>query len=315
MSTISRRELLALLGAITAGSALSKKLSTTIRTRLADQNYGLRGDGADIARDGAHGPPTSMSGVSMPPVGLQLYTVRSLMSKDVASTLELVAALGVREVEFAGYFNVPTTTLRALLDRHGLTAPATHVPLPANDAAWDALFTTAQQLGHQWVIVPWVGPEIRKSLDTWRRFADTLNAAGERARAYNVRVGYHNHDFEFVRTEGVLPMQLLVERLNPALVDLELDLYWAVKAGQDPATWMTEHSGRFPLWHLKDAGAAPDRIQHHVGGGVIDFAALFALGATHGLRHAFIEHDNPTDPADSVRMSVQTLQRLAAESR
>lgn len=308
MTPLTRRELLALLGALGAGHTLTRRFPAL--GWPVSENRQPNTDNRRPTTDNRQ-PTTDLR---LPPIGLQLYTVRSLMSKDVAATLELVAAAGVREVEFAGYFNVPNTTMRALLDRNGLTAPATHVPLPANDAAWDAQFTTAQQLGHRWVIVPWVGPAVRQSLDTWQQFADTLNAAGQRARAYNVRVGYHNHDFEYTPTEGALPMQLLLERLDASVVDLELDLYWTVKAGQDPAQWIAAHSGRFPLWHLKDAGPAPERTMHHVGGGVIDFAALFALGAQHGLQHGFIEHDNPANPAESVRMSVQTLLQIAARN-
>jgi sugar phosphate isomerase/epimerase len=245
-----------------------------------------------------------------PPIGLQLYTVRALMGRDVDGTLAALAVAGVQEVEFAGYFDRAPSALRAVLDRHGLTAPAAHVPLPASPAEWTPVFDAAEALGHRWLVLPWVGNEVRASLDGWRRLADTLNEAGQRAAARGLRMAYHNHDFEFAVTEGAVAWDVFVDRLDPALVDLELDLYWALKAGQDPAALFAARPGRFPLWHLKDAGPAPQRTMRDVGAGTIDFAALFATGSTAGLRHGFIEHDTPPDPMGSVRASVAALQRL-----
>ncbi len=246
-----------------------------------------------------------------PPIGLQLYTVRALMARDLEGTLQAIAALGVREVEFAGYFERTPSALRTVLDRVGLTAPAAHVPLPSSAAGWTPIFDAAEALGHRWLIVPWVGNDVRASLDGWRRLADALNEAGRAAAARGLRVGYHNHDFEFTVTEGRVAFDVFVERLDASLVDLELDLYWAVRAGQDVRAMLAARPGRFPLWHLKDAGPAPERAMTDVGSGTIDFAGLLAAGATSGLRHAFIEHDNPRDPMASVRTSVAALQRMA----
>jgi sugar phosphate isomerase/epimerase len=249
-------------------------------------------------------------GVSRPPVGVQLYTVRALMQRDLDGTLAALAAAGVREVEFAGYFDRTPAALRQRLDTLGLTAPAAHVPLPATAAGWEPVLDAAAALGHRWCVVPWVGNDVRASLDGWRRLADALNDAGRRAAERGLRVAYHNHDFEFAVQDGRVAFDVLADALDPALVDLELDLYWAVKAGRDPAAIFAARPGRFPLWHLKDAGPAPERAMRDVGAGTIDFAALFARAAEAGLRHAFIEHDNPPEPMASVRASVAALARL-----
>jgi len=247
----------------------------------------------------AHTATPAGRGSTRPPVGLQLYTVRVL------------AAAGVREVEFAGYFDRSPEALRTLIDRHGLAAPSAHVPLPSTPAGWLPVFDAAEALGHRWLVIPWVGRDVRASLDGWRRLADALNDAGRRASAHKLRIAYHNHDFEFAITDGAMAYDVFVERLDASLVDLELDLYWAVKAGQDPQRMVADRPGRFPLWHLKDAGPAPQRAMMDVGAGAIDFAALFAAGEQAGLRHAFIEHDNPPDLMASVRASASALQRLA----
>jgi len=258
----------------------------------------------------AHVP--SASPAARPAVGLQLYTVRALMARDLEGTLAALAAAGVRDVEFAGYFDRAPSALRAVLDRHGLRAPAAHVPVPASVTGWTPVFDAAEALGHRWLVIPWVGNDVRASLDGWRRLADALNEAGRLARARNLRMAYHNHDFEFAITEGSMAYDVFVERLDASVVDLELDLYWAVKAGQNPRRMFADRPGRFPLWHLKDAGPAPQRAMTDVGAGTIDFAALFAAGTQAGLQHAFIEHDNPPDPMASVRSSIAALQRLPA---
>lgn len=246
-----------------------------------------------------------------PAVGLQLYTVRALMARDLEGTIAALAAAGVRAVEFAGYFDRQPAALRALLDRHGLKAPAAHVPVPTRVADWAPVFDAAEALGHRWLVIPWVDHDVRASLDGWRRLADTLNEGGRMARSHNLRLGYHNQDYDFAITDGSMAYDVFVDRVDPTVVDLELDIYWAVKSGQDPQRMIAERPGRFPLWHLKDVGPAPQRATVEVGAGMIDFAGLFAAGATAGLQHAFIEHDDPSDPMESVRASVAALQRLS----
>ncbi len=292
---ISRRSLLARLAAVSAGLTSLPVLARALEARALEARA--------LAREVA---PVA----ARPPIGLQLYTVRALMARDMSGTLAALAATGVREVEFAGYFDRAPAEIRAMLDRHALTAPAAHVPLPATPDGWTPVFDAAEALGHRWLVIPWVGNDVRASLDGWRRLADALNEAGRLAAPRGLRVGYHNHDFEFAATEGQVPFDVLAERLDPALVDLELDLYWAVKAGQDVRALIASRPGRFPLWHVKDAGPAPERAMLDVGAGTIDFRALFALGAQAGLRHAFIEHDEPSDPMASVQASAAALARM-----
>ncbi len=300
----SRRAALRALSALAVGSL------TMPRVVQAMERMRLRGGAPDNARDAAREPGHDFTpGLSRtrPLVGLQLYTVRSLMQRDVPGTFAAISAAGVREVEFAGYFDRSPTDLRALLTAHGLTSPAAHVPIPKD---WAPVFDAAEALGHTWLVVPWVGNDVRGSLDGWRRLADQLNEAGRLAAPRGLRMAYHNHDFEFTPVEGRVPYDVFLERLDPTLVDLELDLYWAVKAGLDPQAMFARHPGRFPMWHLKDAGPMPQRAMLDVGAGTIDFPALFAQSATSGLKHAFIEHDEPKAPLASVQASAAALQRM-----
>src|SRR5688500_2029088 len=109
------------------------------------------------------------AGASGRPVGLQLYTVREEMQRDFAGTLERVAAIGYREVEFAGYFDHPPAEVRALLQRHGLQAPAAHVPWDRTGDGWPAALAEATAVGHRFVVIPWLPEDVRRTLDDWRR--------------------------------------------------------------------------------------------------------------------------------------------------
>ena len=238
-------------------------------------------------------------------IGLQLYTVRTLMEQDVPRTLERVAEIGYREVEFAGYYHYTPQELRQMLDNLGLSAPGTHVPYQALEEDLEATLETARVLGHRYVVVPWLPPEQRRTLDDYRRWAERFNRWGEACRAAGVQFAYHNHDFEFTATDGQVPYEVLLAETDPELVKMELDLYWITYAGRDPLTYLSQHPERFPLCHVKDMTA--DRQMTDVGQGTIDFAKIFAQAQ---FRHYFVEHDRPEDPLASIQRSYAYLSHL-----
>ena len=244
-------------------------------------------------------------------IGMQLYTVRRELEKDFDGTLKRVAELGYREVEFAGYFDHPPKEVRAALDRYGLNSPAGHVPLAALDGDLGQIIEAAHVIGHKYVLIAWLPPEERKSLDNYKRLADLFNRAGEKFKQAGVQFAYHNHDFEFTPLDNQLPYDLLLERMDPGLVKLELDLYWIVKGGADPLKYFAKQPGRFHLLHVKDMDSTPQRYFTEVGRGVIDFKTIFAHARKAGVRHYFVEQDEtPGSPFDSLRVSMDYLKRL-----
>ena len=238
-------------------------------------------------------------------IGLQLYTVRTLMEQDVPRTLEQVAEIGYREVEFAGYYNYTPQELHQMLENLGLSAPATHVPYQALEENLEATLEAAQVLGHRYVVVPWLPPEQRQTLDDYRRWAERFNRWGEACKAAGVQFAYHNHDFEFARLDDQVPYDVLLAETDPELVKMELDLYWITYAGHDPLAYLQQHPERFPLCHVKDMTA--ERQMTDVGQGTIDFAKIFAQAQ---FQHYFVEHDQPEDPLASIRRSYEYLSQL-----
>ena len=243
-------------------------------------------------------------------IGLQLYTVRSAMAEDFDGTLARVAEIGYREVEFAGYFDRDPAAVKSALANAGLAAPAAHVPLEMVRDDLPRLLEAARTIGQRWLVVAWI-PEEERSADGYRAVADLFNRAGDDARAAGLRFAYHNHDFEFVDVDGRLPYDILLAETDAELVEFELDLYWITRGGYDPVAYFDRHPGRFPLVHVKDSAGPPDHRMVDVGAGVIDFAAIFARSERAGIRHYFVEHDNPPDPFASIAASYDYLSNLS----
>ncbi len=241
-------------------------------------------------------------------IGLQLYTVRRAMQADVEATLARVAATGYTEVEFAGYFGKSPGEVGAILDRHGLAAPAAHVSMAADQ--WRAALDAARVIGHHYVVVSWIPAEQRQTLDAYKRMAQDFNRLAAEARAAGLQFAYHNHDFEFVPLEGRLPFDVLLAETDATLVQLEMDLYWITKGGQDPLAYFARYPGRFPMVHVKDSAGAPEHRMVDVGAGTIDFRKIFARRKQAGIRHFFVEHDEPADAFASIRASYEYLKRL-----
>jgi len=256
-------------------------------------------------------PPTRLG-----PIGLQLYTVRDLLKQDFEGTLARVAAIGYREVEFAGYFDHAPEQVRAALDRNGLTAPGAHVPFESIENAWGATLHTATLVGHRFVVCAWIPEERRRTVDAWRTIGDRLNQAAAACRDAGLQFAYHNHSYEFVPLEGRLPYDILLEHTDPALVRLELDLFWITYGGGDPLAYFSRYPGRFPLVHVKDMApkpapdVAPERVMVDVGRGSIDWKRIFTRSREAGIEHYFVEHDQPADPLASIRASYDYLRGL-----
>lgn len=246
-------------------------------------------------------------------VGVQLYTVRSLMQDDVAATLDAVARIGYQEVEFAGTFGHSPGQLREWLDASGLSAPAAHVdPGLLHPDRIEATLEDAAVLGHRWLIQAFT-PQDQRTPGGYRRVAEDLNRAGEAAVAFGIRTGYHNHDFEFEPLEGTTGFDILASELDPEFADLEIDLHWAHVGGADAHALFAEYPGRFRLCHVKDADEAGVMVD--VGAGVIDWASIFEQADGAGLQHWFVEHDRPPDPLASIEASFRYLSGSEASER
>ena len=265
---------------------------------------------------------------SVKKVGMQLYTVRTDLEKDFDGTLAKIAAIGYKEVEFAGYFTHTPQQVRDALKAHGLTSPAAHIDYPtvSSPDLWAKTLDNAHVIGHKYLVNPWIDEKVRNEPDFWKRAADVYNTAAAAAQKHGIQFCYHNHNFEFYPRQdaaGKTPMDILLESCDPKLVKIELDLCWIAAAGKDPLDYFQRYPKRFPLVHVKGlskvppASADPTPIPQvlptvtDVGtNDVIDWKRIFAKSKDAGIEHYFVEHDVPKDAFASLKASYDYLSKL-----
>ena len=241
-------------------------------------------------------------------IGIQLYTLRALLSEDVAGTLAQVAEIGYQTVEFAGLYGFTPGEMRRTMDAVGLRAVSSHAGVSDIRGDWASFLEGAQQLGQDFIFVPSI-PESERTPEGLRKLAEDFNRAGEMAGSAGLHFGYHNHAWEFVALpDGTIMMDLLLERTEPRLVDWQMDIFWTVDGGGDPMAYLESHAGRVTSVHVKDR--TPDGQMVDVGKGVIDFAMILPRAEELGMLHAFVEHDMPDAPIESVRHSFNALNAL-----
>jgi sugar phosphate isomerase/epimerase len=191
-----------------------------------------------------------------------------------------------------------------MLDRNGLAAVAGHMFFEAYQTDLEKTLDDAEALGQKWAVIAWIDEKdrTRPRLET---LADYFNVVGRAAQKRGMRFAYHNYNYEFKPIDGIVPMSLLLERTDRQLVDFEMDLFWVRSGGKDPRDYFARYPGRFPMVHVKDMAA--DGKMVNVGEGVINFASIFK-GA--GIKHYFVEHDEPVDALKDARISYDALRKL-----
>ncbi len=255
-------------------------------------------------------------------IGVQLYTVRDLMKDDFDGTIAKVAAIGYKEVEFAGYFDRTPQQVRAVLDKNGLKAPSTHVQYDELDAKFPSVIEASKTIGLTYIVCPWIPEELRKSPDIWKQASEKFNRCGEQCKKAGMQFAYHNHWFEFLSVNNELPYDQLLKQCDPDLVKMEMDLCWITAAGADPIKYFNEYPGRFPLVHVKDLKQLPkittggpqnfgDTVDlTEVGSGIINWKRLFAHAGKAGIKVYIVEHDHPKEPLASIKTSYEYLEKL-----
>ncbi len=239
-------------------------------------------------------------------LGIQLYTLRSVASGNLAGTLAQLAAIGYKEIEFASYYNHPAAEVRGFLDQYGLTAPSAHLDIGQLEGAnAAATFRDGKVIGLEWVTVPSLPRGRRETADDWKQVARQFNRVAAEARGAGFRFAYHNHDTELRKIGSVVPLEVLLAETDPSMVSFEMDIYWAVNAGADPLDLLARYPGRFKMLHLKDSMGPPEHKMADVGSGTIDFKTI--LARANGIEHYFVEHDEPPDPIASAAASYRYL--------
>jgi sugar phosphate isomerase/epimerase len=246
-------------------------------------------------------------GQKVGPIGLQLYTARQMMQKNVAQTLNKIAAIGYSEVEFAGYFGHSAQEIAVMLADNGLTAPSAHIGIDDFEHNFEQILDSVDVVGHKYLILAWLPPKDR-TLDRYKEIIDTLNKNGEKAKAAGVQLAYHNHNFEFENIDGEIPYEMILTQTDEKLVQLELDLFWFAFAKQDPLKVINRYPGRVPAVHIKDMGK--NRKMVNAGTGTIDFMRVFQASKKAGIKHYFVEDDETKDITGTIEAGYDYLSKV-----
>jgi sugar phosphate isomerase/epimerase len=255
------------------------------------------------------------------PLGVQLYSVRNPIAKDVPGTLARVRALGFREVELAGTYGLSAPQFRAELDRAGLRATSMHVGYERWRDSLSAVLDEARTLGVQYVGTAWIphsdGPLTEEGA---HRAAAHFTAWGRAAQERGLQFFYHVHGYEFEPgASGALPMDILM-RETPDAVKFEMDVFWISRPGADPVAWLRKYPTRWRLLHLKDmkkgtptnvntGSANPDETEVPLGTGQIDYRGVLRTAREIGVDKYYVE-DETAEPFATMPLTVQWLERV-----
>lgn len=243
-------------------------------------------------------------------IALQLYTVRRLAADDLPGTLGAVAAAGYRAVELAGLPEVPPGELARLLDEVSLRVVAAHEGLERLRDDVAAVADRLAEVGCRRVIVPWMPEEDRRTADDVRRFAAELGGFADVLAERGMRLGYHNHAFEFEPLDGTTAWEVLLAELPPE-VELELDVYWAAVGGRDPVAEIRANPGRIRLLHMKDLAAGAEPHDAPAGQGTLPFPDIVEAARSTGVDWYVVEQDEPADALDDIVRAFRYLDGLA----
>lgn len=253
-------------------------------------------------------------------LGIQLYTLRAEVPKDVKGTLEKVAKAGYKQVELYGFstqnqfWGLSPAELKKILDDNQLKAVSGHFNLNSylkdgDQASLTAIIDAARTLQMEYVTIPSLPLELRKTAEDYITISKKLNEVGLQCQKAGLKLAYHNHNFEFEKFGNQTGYDIMLQHTDKKLVSFEMDLYWVVRSGVDPLSLINANKGRFPMWHIKDMDKADPKLNTEIGNGSIDFKTLYKSRKTSGAKYFFLEQENnyKPDPITSITNSAQYI--------
>ncbi|HTE02213.1 MAG TPA: sugar phosphate isomerase/epimerase [Mucilaginibacter sp.] len=256
--------------------------------------------------------------------GLQLYSLRDQLPSDVKGVIGKVAKAGYKEVETfgydkdKGYWGLHSKDFSKLLKDNGLTTPSGHYGIDSFFGKGDTeelkrYIEVAKVIGQTYVVIPSLNGEFIKSVDECKAVAEKMNKAAEICKTSGLKLGYHNHNFEWKPLGGGATFyDTILQHTDPKLVHMEMDIFWVVRAGQDPVKIFAKHPGRFALVHVKDRDKKNTDLNTEIGKGSIDFKTIIPKAKAAGVTHFIVEQENFTniDPYVSITESAQYVKNV-----
>lgn len=250
--------------------------------------------------------------------GFQSFTVRDSIMKDMPGTLKRLRKAGFDHMEGFNFGNgqllgKPIAEAKKIIEDSKIALKSIHImTMNMGDDNMQQTVDDAAELGTEYLVCAFLMPNERTTLDQYKALCERFNRFSEISRKAGIHFAYHNHDFEFQELEGQMPMDVILKETAPDDVKIELDIYWARHAGQNPLNFFRDNKGRVPLWHVKDLALTEGNPMTEVGNGIIDWRPIFGHKKDSGLRYFFIEQDAnfTTDALTSLETSIKYLKKL-----
>jgi sugar phosphate isomerase/epimerase len=235
--------------------------------------------------------------------GMVSYTFRNSFSKDVATTLDTILNLGIKDMEFSNLFGRQASEIRKMLDDRGMFCSSFGVSYTDLTTKTLEVGANAKTLGASYVRVAYIAHEGPFTLEMAQKAVDDFNKAGKILKdEFGITFCYHNHGYEFVQWEGGTLMDFIIQKTNPEYVSFEIDILWAYIHGQDPVELISKYPKRFKLLHLKDlrkgaelnaSGGTAVENDVALGTGQLDIPAILKAAKKSGIKHYYIEDESP----------------------
>ncbi|MGY5850668.1 sugar phosphate isomerase/epimerase family protein [Salegentibacter sp. F14] len=268
------------------------------------------------------GPSLIWAKAQNSPIGLQLYSLRDLLTKkDLRNILSEVSQVGIKKIETYGYskedlfWGYEARDFKHMLSDYGLNSPSGHysggqfLTGEKDLSNFQYFLDAANEMEQKYVIIPSIPGSLQNSIDGFKQAADKLGRIGEMCKKQGLSLAYHNHAFEFKDFNGKNGMEIFLTEIDKDHIDFELDIYWVKRAGIDPITLFKKYPGRFKLWHIKDMMKNDKNLNTEIGAGSINYKEIMAYTQTSGLQHLIIEQENfEMDPFKSLDKSYTYIQ-------
>lgn len=246
--------------------------------------------------------------------GLQLYTLRDDLPVNPRGVLSQVASFGYKQIEsYEGplgmFWGMSNKDFKMYLDDLGIKIISSHCDITKD---FERKVDAAAAIGMKYLVYNW--PSQQHTLDEYRKMAATFNQCGTICKKAGIRFANHNYDSSFVRVDGVYPHDILMQETDPGLVDYQMDIYWLVIAGQEPAPWFKKYKDRFRLCHIKDRvkGSTKREDTCDIGKGSIDFPAILHAAKKNGMEYFIVEQEHyPTgSPLEAVKANAEYMKKM-----
>lgn len=258
----------------------------------------------------------SGAGATSHKFGLQLWSIKDALPKDPKTVLKQVAGFGYNQLEsFEGaqgmFWGMTNKEFKSYVGDLGMQMVSSHCDFRKD---FEKKAEQAAEIGMKYLIAPYLGPQ--KSIDDFKKAAEVFNKCGDICKQNGIKFAYHNHDYSFKKIDGEVPIDVMLKNTDDDKVFFELDIYWAVTAGVNPADYFTKYKNRFTLCHVKDrmknAKATDANSSCVLGEGVIDYTPILKVAKANGMKYYIVEQEryDTATPLESAKKDAAYMKQL-----